>query len=334
MLNKLLLHPNFNNTITELNKLKIDVPPYPSDLKVDFEPYTYPPNGDTVIQLEENEKYSLSPKNGEKVSKTLRRNIMAYDESFQKYSTLEGDAFFTSHSLILMDSTDYLPLNYLTFYFYSRSSLITKNSKYIMNTKKTEIQQKIDYCQDRANILTNNIPSQSIIFIDGPIIGKQMSRRSLRLSNDLIKNDIMPIFIVKNSASDLVTNYMAQYRGKYHSDMHWSYKFLNSNERTCFYQYFDKKGSMGKVFCYLKSFDLSPQRIEFDIDAYRKYKSNIEDVMNLILYFIYCQGDYKNPQIRPIAIAEKYARETIHLYDIYKLIKYYGVETMNQKRFG
>ena len=56
------------------------------------------------------------------------------------------------------------------------------------------------------------------------------------------------------------------------------------------------------------------------------------DVMN---YLIIVQGYLKNPQIRPISIAEKYARETLSLIDPKKwLSKTVVTPTMNQIRFG
>lgn len=57
--------------------------------------------------------------------------------------------------------------------------------------------------------------------------------------------------------------------------------------------------------------------------------------MDLVYYLLLVQGDLKNPQIRPIAIAEKYARKTLQLIDINKLTYGSGlIPTMNQDRFG
>ena len=61
----------------------------------------------------------------------------------------------------------------------------------------------------------------------------------------------------------------------------------------------------------------------------------MDEIMDLIYYLLLVQGDLRNPQVRPIAIAEKYARETIHLVDINKLTRDSGlIPTMNQERFG
>jgi hypothetical protein len=47
------------------------------------------------------------------------------------------------------------------------------------------------------------------------------------------------------------------------------------------------------------------------------------------------QGDFKNPQIRSISIAEKYARATLKLMNVNQIMKKSGiVPTMNQERFG
>ena len=57
--------------------------------------------------------------------------------------------------------------------------------------------------------------------------------------------------------------------------------------------------------------------------------------MNLIYYLLLVQGYLQNPQIRPIAVAEKYARAILKMTDIDKLVRDSGlIPTMNQERFG
>jgi hypothetical protein len=57
--------------------------------------------------------------------------------------------------------------------------------------------------------------------------------------------------------------------------------------------------------------------------------------MNLLSYFYIVQGDYFNPQVRPIAIAEKYAREGVRILNIPVLLARLGFHpTINQLRFG
>ena len=90
-----------------------------------------------------------------------------------------------------------------------------------------------------------------------------------------------------------------------------------------------------KVFCYIKPFEVSPQRVEFHVNTYQNYKDFIDSVLDLIYYLLILQGDIKNPQVRSIAVAEKFARETIHLINLESIMKFSGlVPTMNQERFG
>ena len=55
----------------------------------------------------------------------------------------------------------------------------------------------------------------------------------------------------------------------------------------------------------------------------------------MIYYQILVQGNDNDPQVRLIAIAEKYARSTLKLVNIDKILKKVGIiPTANQKRFG
>jgi len=97
----------------------------------------------------------------------------------------------------------------------------------------------------------------------------------------------------------------------------------------------DINPNLTKIFCYLKAFDASPHRLELDIDTYRKYVDNIDDVLGLAYYLLLAQGDLRNPQIRSIAIAEKYARETLRLINFTEMMRELGImPTMNQERFA
>ncbi|MFX0141076.1 MAG: hypothetical protein ACFFDN_45985, partial [Candidatus Hodarchaeota archaeon] len=168
-----------------------------------------------------------------------------------------------------------------------------------------------------------------------PLIGGQMTSYTIELNDKLVKNDIMPVFFVKNSNSNLVTQYDNNIRGRYNSDLHWAYKLLKTGERTSLYQYTDPiVSSNSKLFCYIKGLNVSPQRIELDVKTYEKYKSRIIDVFNLIYYFLLAQGDYKNPQVRPIAIAEMFARNSLKIINFVQLMRDLGITpTMNQERF-
>lgn len=71
------------------------------------------------------------------------------------------------------------------------------------------------------------------------------------------------------------------------------------------------------------------------LDTFKKYERIIIQIMDMIYYLILAQGDINNPQARPIAVAEAYARATLGLIDIEKIMKEVGVSpTINQTRFG
>jgi len=57
------------------------------------------------------------------------------------------------------------------------------------------------------------------------------------------------------------------------------------------------------------------------------------ELMNLVYYLMLIQGDYRNPQARTIAIAEKYARATLKLIHMRRLMNSLVTPTINQDRF-
>ena len=306
----------------------------PLELDLDFNNYGFPSNGELVASAEAVGKYSLNKKNGELFSTTIP--ICAYDESVNKFQGLEGTAYLTSHSMIVHGHEDYIPISLLTFYFYTRSSLLSKDSSYIKYSDELETDSKLDYIKDRENLLGANIPESSVVFIDGPLIGSQMTKYTMDLNSLLLKRGSIPIFFVKNSDSNLVTENIPKLKGKYNSDMHWAYSTLKEGERTNFFEYRDLYNhTFAKVFCYLKAFDVSPQRVEIDVNTFQANSEIINNIMDLIYYLLIVQGDLKNPQIRSIAVAEKYARAALQLINFTKMMKDLGITpTMNQERFA
>lgn len=303
----------------------------------DFENYAYPTqSGMLVTNLEEESKYALTAEPTCETPRLGSPSICAYDESVNKFLCLEGSAYVTSHSLVLLGKNDYLSRNYLTLNFYTRSKSLTDQWKHLKQVTDPEVQYKLDYVRDRSELLLNNTPDHTILLIDGPLIGGQISSHTVRLNNELLKKDIVPVFAVKNSMSNLVTANSPELRDRYNSDLHWAYKVLNPGERTSLFKYMERGNPRNaKVFCYVKPFNVSPQRIEFHLDTFDKYDHAKDDLMNLIYYLLLAQGNPKNPQIRPIAIAEAYARATLKLIDLNQLLRRFGlVPTINQERFG
>jgi hypothetical protein len=331
---RLLFHPSFDETIAELKKHKILLPKTPTDLELDFATYGYPQNGELVVSAEAFGKYKLDYKEGQKLCNETP--ICAYDESVNKYEGLEGTAYLTSHSMVIHGQTDFIPVNLLTFYFYTRSTVLSEDSKFIKYSEDVEVDSKKDYIVDREKLLSDNVPEKSAMFIDGPLIGSQMTRYTLDLNNMLLRKGVAPIFFVKNSSSNLVIENVSELKRKYNSDMHWAYSFLGEGERTNFFRYEDKENrNFAKFFCYLKAFDVSPHRIEIDVNTYKTFSHAIDNLVNMIYYLLIVQGDLKNPQIRSIAIAEKFARSTLKLINLPQMMRDLGITpTMNQERFA
>ena len=301
---------------------------------MDFNLYNYPPNGGIISRFEEDQRIQLNANKGQKLVDDA--TICAYDESVNRFRGLEGTAFLTSHSLVVHGSLDYIPVNLLTFNFYTRSDTLFQNSKFIKRSEDPETDSKKDYVLDRSDFLVANVPENSVLFIDGPIIGRQMTSYTFRLNRTLLRKGIIPVFFVKNSTSNLLTDNIRELRGKYNSDMHWAYASLREGERTSLFKYVDRCSKQhAKVFCYLKTLDVSPHRIEVDMETFELHSERIMNLFNLIHYLLLVQGDLRNPQIRPIAIAEKYARATLNLINLVETMRRLGITpTMNQERFA
>jgi hypothetical protein len=321
----------------EISKIKeIRFEPNPIKEKFDFEVLNSQGFDGIIKVLGDGKHQKLDAAKGSQIAHE-GYGISAYDESFNNYFSLAGSGLLTSHSLIIHGESDYISSNNLTFYFYTRSEEISKQSEYIKKSTDTENDSRRDYAEDRANFILDAAPDNSILFIDGPLIGGVSNIINVKMNDALLERNIIPLFIVKNSNSNLVTDYVTSLKGKYNSDMHWAYTRLRPRSRTNFFVYEDQVNSeFSKIFCYLKTFDISPQRVEFHPRTYEKYQEIMDEMMHLICYLILVQGNLKNPQLRSIAIAEKFARETLDLFDMSNLMKTLGlVPTMNQERgFG
>jgi len=328
--NFLILHSNYIEIIKDIQKIPRSLPKVTS-IDMNLLGFNFPNNGKLTNPIEDIKNIKLYPT----TELLIPREIYAYDESIKKYSCLEGDGYLTAHSLIHLGDYDYDPKGLLSFYFYTHSKLITEKSKLIRYSEDPEIDSKKDYIQDRILFLAEQTPRNSILLIDGPLIGGDVYTYMIRSIDAFLEKDIIPVFFVKNSNSNMVCESIDSFSEKYNSDMHWSYDFLSKGERTNFFVYTDKYNKQNaKIFCYIKAYNKSPQRIEFHIKTYDKHKDEIEKILNLVYYYLLAQGE-KNPQVRPIAVAEKYAREFIKLSDLDKVFFNYGlVPTMNQERFG
>lgn len=333
--NRVILHPDFNRTIEELNKINITLPRALSPVDFDFRMHPFPPNGELVTNVEEIKPYQLDVKNGIDFFNSNYR-FSAYDESINKVDTIEGSAFATCHSFISLTTKDYLPACQLTLYYYTRALEITKRFFKIKYSDNPDSSSKKDYYHDKIDFLKECTPSNTILFIDGPLVGGDYHEMIMDLYIELFKKNIIPVFFVKNSDSNLVVDHIRSIKDRFNSDLHWAYMFLKPGQRTNLFRYQDKHNAkIAKLFCYLKAFDNSPQRIEFFSRTLDEFPTIIDSILDSIYYLMLVQGDISNPQIRPIAIAEKFARETIKLINFNKIMKdTHLIPTMNQERFA
>lgn len=333
LLSKIILQPYYKESLSEIRKVNLTITQIPKLEEFDFSANTFPQHGNIKL-IEEISRVNLDPENGQRVAQNLFYS--AYDESKLNYSTLEGSAYFTSHSLVVSAKQEYLPITYLSFYFYTRSQDIANLSTHFKHSEDHKTDSNFDYIEDRNEFLNQWIIEDSISLIDGPLIGGNLSSYTVTLVEELHKRNIIPIFVIKNSDSNLLTDNIPTLRDKFNSDLHWSYNFLKIGQRTNYVLYIDEYNPKNaKIFCYLKAFNRSPQRIEFHADTFNLYREKVNDFMDLIYYLLLVQGDKKNPQVRPIAIAEKYSREVLIMANSYNLIKESGlIPTIDQERFG
>lgn len=333
-LNKVILQSDFNERVDEVRKVNLSIVQKPTSADVII-PFITSVDNQLLKAVEEISSYDLNPSNGNSIAKETC--FGGYDESKFKFLSLEGEAHITTHAIDYYIEDNNTPICTITFYFYTRSKNIVDKSQFIKFTDDISSQSNLDYALDRSELIANYALDNSILFIDGPLIGGNISHFSVDLVQKLQTKNILPVFIVKNSDSNLVVDNINGLRDEYNSDLHWAYKTLNEGQRTNFFSYVDKHNkNFSKFFCYIKPFNyISPQRIEIHSSTYSLYHDFIPDLLDLIYYLLLLHGDKKNPQIRPIAIAEKYAREVLRTINVELLLRRSSLtQTMNELRFG
>lgn len=342
--NSLVVHPLFNERMTEIKK-RVKLPTLACQIQMNNDSLSIPRDGKLIIveKYTANDKIKLDASSGRENLKNVP--VMAYDESIEAYPALEGDGVVICHSLVYQGDDDYIPSNYLTFAFYTSSKkllnevpsaqLVSRDIQHMGETS-TEIASKLAYVKDRADFILSTCPDHVLLLIDGPLIGGQISSQTVDLNRKLFEEkSVIPVFIVKNSLSNLVTDNTPVLRGNYNSDMHWAFDTLKGGERTPFFSYKDQHNhDFSKIFCYIKPFEnASPQRIEFHPSVYDGNEELISNIMDLMYYYYIDQGNGSNVQVRPVAIAELYARETKKLFNLTKIMSEAHIQpTMNKQR--
>lgn len=277
--------------------------------------------------------YALSPERNSLMDKL---SVYGYDESVRNYRALEGDLLFCSSSTIMMEDKYRFNLTVLPYFLTSMRKFKDANDEDIRFAENVEEERNLILINSKIDSILGSVESHSIVLIDGPLVGGNASTYIVGMDEELRKRDCIPLYFVKNSDSRLVIENSTKLSSEFNSDFHWAACQLKPSSRSSFFKYTDKHNRRNsKVFTYVKVLAGFPERVEMHNLTYEKYHSLLPSVMNLVAYFYVAQGDYSNPQVRPIAIAEKYAREGLRVLNIPALLGRLGFNpTINQVRFG
>ena len=324
-------HKDFESIFQDIKRAKIGklVPSEGSTISIDdFFAYS-----EAKVDYFDDEIKSLDPSKGKKAIEEF--SIGGFDESFAEFSAIEGSIFNTAYSYVHLTEDDWRSYNWLSNHFISRSKLVADKSEKLIHNLDPNSYFKQVYAKERADFLVDAVPPNTILFFDGPIIGNQITHYTMDMVDKLQAKKIFPVFFVKNSNSNMVTDEIKDLKHKFNSDIHWANETLKVSQCSQWFHYEDRVNNKNqKLFCYLKSFnDVSAQRIEMHPSTYHYLNNEVEKILNMIIYLMFENGDKRNPQVRPIAIAEKYARETRKYSNVQKLMKESGlIPTMNEGR--
>ncbi|MFZ7136869.1 MAG: DNA double-strand break repair nuclease NurA [archaeon] len=263
-------------------------------------------------------------------------NIYAYDESLQNYRALEGDLLFFSAAIIKLENKYNFNLSVLPYFLTSIQKFKESSGDDIRFTENLSKERNSIMVNSKTKSILDSVEPNSIVLVDGPLIGGNASEYLENMDDELRKMNCIPIYFVKNSDSRLVIDSNKNLAKNFNSDFHWSAIKLRPGSRSPFFKYTDEHNKRNtKVFTYQKALFGFPERVEMHTPTYIKYQELIPELMELISYFFLVQGDRSNLQVRPIAIAEKYAREGLKVLNIPALLSKLGFRpTINQVRFG
>jgi len=333
-LNRVIVQDQFYEKIDAIRNLKLNLLKDPS-LVGHSDPPEITSHSATLTQIEPDLVYDCDPQLGMNYAKEVI--FSGYDESKAQFLALEGEAQLTTHVVTHFFRDNIIPACKISFYFYSQSKMLEKQSKYVKFSKEITSDSNVDYINDRNDIILTTALDGSILFVDGPLIGGNISSYNLKLVDSLLSKNVIPIFVVKNSDSNLVIDYTSSLKERYNSDLHWAYETLKMGQRSCLFRYTDQVNpTNSKIFCYIKPFNrVTTQRIEMSVDTYSAFFNDLNKLFGLVYYLILDHGSETNPQMRPIAISEQYAREILKLIDFERLLRNSTlVPIMNETRFG
>jgi len=308
----------------------------PSDITIKMQEFYMSPTMSCLESLDS--EYPIEPECNNLMKEW---NIYAYDESVQNYRALEGDLLFCSSSTIKIEDEYRFNLSVLPYFLTSMRKFKGASDEDIHFAENVAEERNRILITSKKDSVLGSVEPHSIVLIDGPLIGGNASFYIVGMDEELRKKDCIPLYFVKNSDSRLVIDGMKKINprlmSEFNSDFHWAACRLAVGARSPFFRYTEERpGSKNsKVFSYIKALYGFPERVEMHTLTYEKYRSLVPQIMNLLTYLYVAQGDRSNPQVRPIAIAEKYAREGIRILNIPALLGRLGFRpTINQIRFG
>ena len=273
-----------------------------------------------------NSIYDLNPSDHDLMNEW---NIYAYDESIQDFMALEGTLMFCSFSIIKVEKAYTFNLKVLPFFITSMKKFEKQLQEEIRYNENPSAERNSIMVDSEISMIKESVEPNSIILVDGPLIGRQASTKMVTMDREMRAKNCIPLYFVKNSNSRLIidgdSDTNLNLANHFNSDFHWACHKLRNGTRSAFFKYTEQVEKDGKktlnknhskVFTYMKPLAGFPERVEMHSETYEKYYNLMPKLMNLISYLYLVQGDYTNPQVRPVAIAEKYAREGLRIMNI------------------
>lgn len=275
----------------------------------------------------------------EEITKIKRENLnppellSAYDESILELSSLEGKVRCIAHCSVIQNSEEFIPAGYVTVKFFTKSSLVSAKATELSDIiKSSDISKSLtdEYVKERKYFLSQAAPSDSLMFIDGPMFSGAATNGNFILIKELLSKSCRPIFFVKNSESTIITERF-DFAKNYNSDLHWAHVNLKPGQVSPIFAYTIEDRS--KAMCFMKIFEnKSPVRIEFPLKEFEENWYG-DDVFDQIYYQYLANGNSNNIQPRIIQVSEMYAREILKSTNLYKEIERMGLtKDMNEER--
>lgn len=259
--------------------------------------------------------------------------ISAYDESIIELSSLEGKVRCIAHCSVIQANNEYIPAGYVSLKFFTKSNIISAKATELSDIIKSDDTSKSiieEYVKERKFFLSKAAPENSLIFIDGPMFSGAATNGNFLLIKDLLLRNCRPIFFVKNSESNIISERFNFAKG-YNSDLHWAHSTLKVGQISPVFAYSIEGRS--KAMCFMKVFkNKSPVRIEFPLKEFEEGWYG-DDVFDQIYYQYLANGKTNNIQPRIIEVSEMYAREILKSTNLYKEIEKMGLtKNMNEER--